>query len=40
MIGGPRLLAEMGNWLSREVGYPECPVCMDPVVGVLFHGFS
>ncbi|KNB42528.1 nhypothetical protein [Blastocystis sp. subtype 4] len=35
VIGGPRLLAEMGNWLIREVGYPECPVCMDPVVGGL-----
>ena len=34
LIGGPRLLSEMSNWLINEVGCPECPVCMDPVVGV------
>ena len=34
VIGGPRLIAELGNWLVNVVQLPECPICMDPVVGV------
>ena len=34
VVGGPRLLSEMSNWLVNEIHCPECPVCMDPVVGV------
>ncbi|KAK8818224.1 hypothetical protein AV274_2505 [Blastocystis sp. ATCC 50177/Nand II] len=35
VIGGPRLIAELGNWLVNVVQLPECPICMDPVVGGL-----
>ena len=34
VVGGPRLLSEMSNWLVEEIHCPECPVCMDPVIGV------
>ncbi|KAK8793117.1 hypothetical protein WA588_005854, partial [Blastocystis sp. NMH] len=35
VIGGPRLLSELSNWLVNEIHCPECPVCMDPVIGGL-----
>lgn len=35
MIAGPRLTVELGNWLVNVVQITECPICMDPVVGVL-----
>ena len=28
----------VGNWLVNVVQLPECPICMDPVVGVATKG--
>lgn len=32
------MIAELGNWLVNVVQLPECPICMDPVVGVATKG--